>query len=79
MYWGRMTDYEPYVADPTEPPPRRRLAGAAPAVCVIAVIVLLLGTASLLLEGRGEQDPSLSIPTEEPTERERGRGRRNND
>ena len=63
-----MTDYEPYVAEPAEPAPRRRLAGAAPVVWSLAVVVALACLATLFLTGRGQEDPALSVPSEQATE-----------
>ena len=66
-----MTDYEPYVAEPAEPPARRRLAGAAPMVWTLAFVILLTCAATLFLAGRGQEDPALSVPSEQATEQRR--------
>jgi hypothetical protein len=57
------TDYEPYVADPAEPPARRRLARLAPAVWVVLLAVLLAGLTSVYWIGRGQEDPALTVPS----------------
>ena len=67
--------FDGYVADPAEPPPRRRLAGAAGALWVLALVILAIAAATLLLQGRGQEDPALSVPTEAPADGESGRGR----
>jgi hypothetical protein len=54
--------YEPYVADPAEPPPRPPLAGLRPAVVTAIVVLLLVAGAALFLQGRGEEDPALNAP-----------------
>ena len=59
----RLTDFEPYVTDPAERPPRPWLAGLTPLVIWIMVAVLLLAGARLLLSAQAE-DPSLQAPTE---------------
>ena len=58
-------DYEPYVADPAEPPPRPRLARLAPAIWTFALILLLAAATTLYWTGRGEVDPSLTVPASE--------------
>ena len=67
-----MTDYEPYVADPAEPPARRRLAGATPLAWTLVIVILLACVATLFLTGRGQEDPALTVPSEEPAEQRRG-------
>ena len=59
------TDYEPYVADPAEPPARRRLARLAPALWIVIVLVLLIGTTAVYWTGRGQEDPALTVPQSE--------------
>jgi hypothetical protein len=56
------TDYEPYVADPTEPPPRRRLARLQPLIIAMALIILVVAAGSRYFIGRGEEDPALEVP-----------------
>lgn len=55
--------HEPYVNDAAEPPARPLLAAVRPAVAVIAAALLLVALATLFLQGRGQQDPSLRVPT----------------
>lgn len=58
--------YEPYVSDPAEPPPRRRLARLQPLLASLAVVILLVAAGALYFVGRGEEDPALTVPV--PTE-----------
>lgn len=55
--------YEPYVADPAEPPRPRRLARWQTAVATMAAIILLVAGATVFLQGRGEEDPALTVPS----------------
>ena len=57
--------YEPYVADPAEPPPRRRLARLAPLIWTLAAVLLLVGLTTIYWTGRGEEDPALTVPSSE--------------
>jgi peptidoglycan/LPS O-acetylase OafA/YrhL len=57
------TDYEPYVADPAEPPARRRLARLAPALWAILAMVLLVGVTTVYWNDRGTEDPALRAPS----------------
>ena len=59
------TDYEPYVGDPAEPPPRRRLARLQPLIVSVAILVLVVALGALYFIGRGEEDPALTVPASE--------------
>jgi hypothetical protein len=61
-----VTDPEPYVADPAEPPPRPRLARLRPMVWTLAVLILIVAGTTLYWQGYGEEDPALQVPG--PTE-----------
>jgi hypothetical protein len=54
--------FESYVADPAEPPPRPRLAGLAPTVWTLALLIALIGATTVFWQGRGEEDPALTVP-----------------
>lgn len=55
--------YDPYVADPAEPAPPRPLARWQPLIVTVAAVVLLIAGATLFLQGRGEEDPALTVPS----------------
>ena len=57
--------YEPYVKDPAEPAPRRRLARLQPWIAALAVLVILVAAGTLYFVGRGEEDPALTVPASE--------------
>ena len=54
--------YEPYVSDPAEPPPRRRLEWLQPLIAALAVFIVLVAAGALYFVGRGEEDPALTVP-----------------
>ncbi len=60
-----VTDYEPYVADPAEPGPRRALHRVRPMIVTGIAATLLAAAAFLFISDRAEQDPSLQSPAEE--------------
>ena len=60
-----MTDYEPYVSDPAEAPPRERLARMRPTLAWLAGIVLILALAFTWVQGAGSEDPSLNVPADQ--------------
>ncbi|HVM19355.1 MAG TPA: hypothetical protein VM307_05300 [Egibacteraceae bacterium] len=55
-------DYEPYVADPAEPPPRRRLARLQPSLWFFVALLLTVSAATVFLQGYGDEDPALRMP-----------------
>jgi len=57
-----VTEYEPYVRDPAEPPPRRRFARLQPFILALALLVLVTSVGALYFVGRGEEDPALTQP-----------------
>ena len=57
--------YEPYVQDPAEPPPRRRLARLQALIATLAVLFILVAAGALYFVGRGEEDPALTVPASE--------------
>lgn len=57
--------YEPYVADPAEPPPRPRLQRWRAPLWTTIVALLLVSLTWLYFEGRGEEDPALQAPASE--------------
>lgn len=56
--------YEPYVADPSEPRPRRRLAGLQPALWTLLIALVVVAGTALWLQGYGQEDPALSVPSD---------------
>ena len=57
--------YEPYVEDPAEPAPRRRLARLQPWIATLALVIILVAAGALYFVGRGEEDPALTVPASE--------------
>lgn len=57
--------YEPYVADPAEPPPRPKLQRLTVPLWTAIVILLLASLVWMYFEGRGEEDPALQAPNQQ--------------
>ena len=62
-----MTDFEPYVAEPSEPRPRPPLAGLRPLLAWFAAVLVIVALAYTWLQGAGAEDPSLNVPVDELT------------
>lgn len=60
-----MERHEPYVADPAEPADPRPFARWQTLVVTMAVVILLIAAATVFLQGRGEEDPALTVPREQ--------------
>jgi hypothetical protein len=60
-----MTDYEPYVAEPAERPPQRRLQAHRTKVGFLAALVLVAALSWIVAQSYAEQDPALEVPLEE--------------
>lgn len=60
-----MTDYEPYVTDPAEPPPTVVLERLRSPLAVTAALVLAAAVAVVVISVRGAEDPSLDIPLDQ--------------
>ena len=57
--------YEPYVADPAEPPPRPKLQHLTVPLWTAIVVLVLASLVWMYFEGRGEEDPALQQPSQQ--------------